>query len=108
MHVRPDVLYGRPDVSASLAGCDICQAGFVQSRPDVQWQNIKAESYRKIKTCKHEIKYANTDFKLKGRHVYDSIFSGTWLCIPRADRITVHSESATEFTSGFPSDIPLF
>ena len=31
---------------------------------------------------------------------------GTWNCGPSADRITVHSESATEFTSGFPSDIP--
>ena len=31
---------------------------------------------------------------------------GTWNCIPSADRTTVHSESATEFTSGFPSYIP--
>ena len=31
--------------------------------------------------------------------------SGTWNCIPSPDRTTVHSESATEFTSGFPSDI---
>ena len=32
--------------------------------------------------------------------------SATWNCIPSTDRTTVHSESATEFTSGFPSDIP--
>ena len=32
--------------------------------------------------------------------------SGTWNYIPSTDRTTVHSESATEFTSRFPSDIP--
>ena len=32
--------------------------------------------------------------------------SGTWNYIPSTDRTTVHSESATEFMSGFPSDIP--
>ena len=35
------------------------------------------------------------------------VTTGTWNCIPSADRITVHSESATEFISGFPSDIPV-
>ena len=32
--------------------------------------------------------------------------SGTWNCIPSTNRTIVHSESATEFMSGFPSDIP--
>ena len=31
---------------------------------------------------------------------------GTWNCIPSTDRTTVHSDSATEFTSVFPSYIP--
>ena len=34
------------------------------------------------------------------------ILSGTWRCIPSADHTTVYSESAMEFTSGYPSDIP--
>ena len=34
------------------------------------------------------------------------ILSCTWRCIPSADHTTVHSESAMEFTSGFPSDVP--
>ena len=32
--------------------------------------------------------------------------SDTWSCIPSTNRNTVHSDSATEFTSGFPSYIP--
>ena len=32
--------------------------------------------------------------------------SDTWSCIPSTKRNTVHSDSATEFTSGFPSYIP--
>ena len=32
--------------------------------------------------------------------------SGTWSCISSTDRTTVHSDSATEFMSGFPIDIP--
>ena len=32
--------------------------------------------------------------------------SGTWNCIPSTDRTTVYSDSATEFMSRFPFDIP--
>ena len=32
--------------------------------------------------------------------------SGTWSCVPSTYHITVHSESAMKFMSGFPSYIP--
>ena len=37
---------------------------------------------------------------------YVCLSSGTWYCIPSVDRTTVYSDLATEFMSGFPSDIP--
>ena len=41
-----------------------------------------------------------------GKMKYVNLSSSTGRCIPSANRNTVHSESATEFTSGFPSNIP--
>ena len=37
---------------------------------------------------------------------YVHLSSSTWNYIPSLDRTTVHSNSITEFTSRFPSDIP--
>ena len=56
MHVQM-CLYGRLDLSASPAGYEICLAGYVQFRPDVQWQNVNDRMMQKgkgMQTCNNE------------------------------------------------------
>ena len=80
--------------------------GFFEAWPDVHtWQYMSGRTcscpagFKSSKQAYHGI--FNTEIWPNKHH----ISLGTWNCVPSADRITVHSESATEFTSGFPSDI---
>ena len=37
---------------------------------------------------------------------FKHFLNGTWNCMLSIDHTTIHSDLATEFTYGFPSDIP--
>ena len=58
----------------------------------------------KVKTTLQQSNHASNTNLSEMKHV--SLLSGTGRCIPSANHTTVHSDSAMEFMSGFPSNIP--